>query len=125
MIVLRLTVRIIHREIQYRINLTHETRKRKNHCLIQKVSQKVLLTSSEKVINAHGNSFPASQQRHSDFPTALFISHDVNSKPNGLNVQHAAWDSSQPSGAVEHGLVDMAISPTRESPDGQTARQVC
>lgn len=101
MIVLRRTVRKIHQEIQYKINLASEIRKSKNHCLILKVNQKDLLKSSEKVINSHGNSFPASQQRYPDFSTALFVNHDVNNKPDRLNVQQAAWDSSQPSTVEE------------------------
>lgn len=79
MIALRLRRWIIRQEIQYKINLTHETRKSRSCCIILKVNHKVLQSSymrwSEKVINSHGNSLPTSQKCfRSGFPKALSIS---------------------------------------------------
>lgn len=91
---LRLRVRIRSQEIQYKINLIHETRKSRNNCVILKVNHKVPRSSyrklSEKVINKHRSSFLALQQRHPGFPTALSISHEVIYNLKSLNVQQAA-----------------------------------
>lgn len=106
MIAVRLRRWTIHWEIQYKINLTHETRKSRSHCIILKVNHKVLRRSymrwSEKVINSHRNSLPTSQECfRSAFLKALSISDgEVNQKLNvnkkdcgvdGLTAQQAAW----------------------------------
>lgn len=78
MIALRFRRWIIHWEIQYKINLKHETRKSRRHCIILKVNHKVLQSSyvrwSEKVIHSHGNSLLISQDCfRSGFPKVLFV----------------------------------------------------